>query len=362
MSAPAQSFPVIVKDDLYVLNHCTKFLARENVDQRHNYGQFPPGDPRGNYCEPWRFPIIDSYYDGKDYEKSYRFNEVTFVFFDKQKTPENISVVGSFCPLYASVPLSPVRFQAEETGYYSVTVMVPKAQVHTYKFIVDGEARLDPINPQQVVLDNGETWSRFFTHLCTQPICLERDELIILGRLIDHILPFRTPEGERFLQYFYDYLDKSAKEQQYAHAYRLDQSVGVVNFIDKILAREEFHHLIDYKICLELIDKVLRKRNPYVEPGLMSMEIYIELYNQMASNNVPDWDYQRYQSPQYFLQLLRRHTISGAFSHPKYGGNVGGAGWAYLSERYVDKDTKETLFNWRKAVEKPLGLNEDYWG
>ena len=69
----------------------------------------------------------------------------------------------------------------------------------------------------------------------------------------------------------------------------------------------------------------------------------------------------RYGSPLYFLQLLRRHTYTGAFSHPKYGGNVGASSWAYLSERY--KDTQgQTLFDWRKAIEKPLGINADYHG
>lgn len=356
------SVAIIERDNQYILNHCTKHLARESEDERHNFGQFPPGDPRGRVCESYHFPIIDSYYDGQDQERSYGFNEVTFVYCDRTvPAPQQVFLIGTFARLYERIPLKSVAFNEEPTGYYAVTLVIPKGEAHVYKFIVDGEIKLDPINPQRTILNNGETWSRCFTHLCSEPLALERYEVCLLDRLVNHILPFRTEDGERFLTNFYNYLDTQAKETQYAHAYRLDQSVGVVNFIDKLLAREESHHLIDYKVCLGEIDRVLRQRNPFTDPGAMPKEMFIQLYNEMASNNVPGWDYGQYGSPRYFLQLLRRHTFTGAFSHPKYGGNVGGAGWAYLAERY--KDAKgETLFNWRRAIEKPLGSNEDYRG
>ena len=132
-------------------------------------------------------------------------------------------------------------------------------------------------------------------------------------------------------------IERQSKDTQYARAYRLDQPIGVVNFIDKILAREESHRLSDYKICLELIDRVLRQRDPYEEPAQMPVSMYEDLYNQMAQDSgVQGWDYSRYGSPRYFLQLLRRHTYTGAFSHPKYGGNAGAAGWAYLAHNLTD--------------------------
>ena len=56
---------VVTKDDTYVLNHCTKYLARDNTDPRHDYGQYDAGDPRARIAEAWRFPIVDSYYDGR---------------------------------------------------------------------------------------------------------------------------------------------------------------------------------------------------------------------------------------------------------------------------------------------------------
>jgi hypothetical protein len=350
---------LLEKDDQDILNLCAKFLARDNTDPRHNFGQYPLGDLRGRICESWRFPIVDSYSDGVDFETSYAFNEVTFVFMHLGTiAPQSVGVIGTFANLYEPIPLRHLA----DTPYYTVTVVVPKGEVHTYKFMVDGQAMLDPINPQRAVLDNGKAWSRFFTQLCSQPLSFERWELAILGRFTAHILPFQTAEGENFLQRFYTSVDQQEKSTQYAHAYRLDQSVGVVNFIDKVVAKEENHHLLDYKVCLRLIDRLLRQRNPFVEPDLMTKEMYIQLYQEMQTNNVSGWDYQQYNSPRYFLQLLRRHTFTGAFSHPKYGGNVGAAAWAYLEERYRNPESGQSLFDWRRIMEKPLGKSLDYHG
>ena len=344
-------------DDQYTLNHCTRYLARYNFDQ------LTSDDWSADICESWRFPIIDSYSDGAHFEDNYAFNRVTFIY-AQQGTPrsQNLAVIGTFNNLYEPLPLQPVRFQDTPTRYYALSLVVPKGEVHTYKFLLDGEERLDPINPQRVTLDNGKTWSRFFTQLCNEPLTLSRQQLALLNRLTQQILPFRTGEGQQFLSMYYNNLDSRSKEVQYAHAYRLDQPVGVVNFIDKLLAREERHHLVDYTVCLRLIDSLLRSRNPYIEPAQMGMEMYVELYNEMAnSNQVAGWDYEQYSNPRYFLQLLRRHTFTGAFSHPKYGGNVAAIGWAYLEDKYQDANG-QTLFNWRRAIEKPLGENSDYHG
>src|SRR5262249_19838699 len=170
------------------------------------------------------------------------------------------------------------------------------------------------------------------------------------------ILPFRTDESDNFLNRFYDYLDRQSKESLYNNVYRLDISVGEINYIDNILAREEHHRLIDYKICLRQIDRILRMRNPYTEPAKMSREIYADLYAEMATDKLAGWDYSVYGSPQYFLYILRRHVVTGAFCHPKYGGNAGAAGWAYLSEEYhmdspAPGQSGQTLFDWRWALE-----------
>lgn len=340
------------RDDHDILNHCAKYLARETSDSRHNFGQYDPAEFRARVCEPWRFPLIESHSDGQDFTASYAWNDVTLVFAaqSQAEAPSEVSVVGTFANLYEPLQLRRLQFQGDDTPFFAVTVVVPKGEVHTYKFLVDGQPIVDPINPQLAVLDNGRIWSRFFTQECTQPICLERWEQQLLQRLTDHILPFRTQEGQRALQ-----------QNLVGNTFLLDQSVGAVNFIDKLIAREENHYFDDYKTCLELIDRLLRQRNPFGEPSAMPKPMFVQLYAEMASNNVPGWDYGRYGSPRFFLQLLRRHTFTGAFCHPKYGGNTHAAGWAYLEERFRDTDGK-TLFDWRRAIERPIGNDADYHG
>lgn len=347
---------IIEKSDQYLLNQCTKYLTRTNIDSRHNYNErLSPDDIRGAIAEAWRFPIIDTYRGAEGDIDSYAWNEVTFIYPNfEDVAPSSVSIVGTFANLYAPIPLKRVTFNGEETRYFALTTVIPKGEVHQYQYLVDGDYRLDPVNPQEVILENGKPWSQFFTHLCTSALSFETWEQQILERLTEHILPFQTVDGDRFLQQFYNNLDRQSKETQYLHAHRFDQSIGVVNFIDKLLAKEERHHLQDYKICLKEMDTILRARNPFIEPEQMSKEMYIDLYTEMGTDQVVGWNTENYGSPRYFLQLLRRHTFTGAFSHPKYGGNVGAAGWAYLSERYP--------FNWQQAIEAPLGSSPDYRG
>jgi Domain of unknown function DUF83 len=74
--------------------------------------------------------------------------------------------------------------------------------MHTYRFIVEDAAPVnDPINPQQIVLDNGVIWSRFFT----DPLVFERWELDILDGIATEILPIQTADSQSFLARFYDY-------------------------------------------------------------------------------------------------------------------------------------------------------------
>ena len=339
---------IINKTPDYLYNHITKSFARQLTDNQ----------PTSQIAEAWRFPLLDCYRSNDD-NNSYYFNEVTFVYpINRAAPPESVAVIGTFHHLYEPVPLQ----RLEDSMYYTVTLKIPKGQVHYYRFLVDGRQELDGINPQRQVMNDGEEWSRFFTQSCTIPISFERWEWVLLERLTDHILPFRTEDGRRFMnQYNNNQMDHTTKARLQGRAHLLDQSVGVVNYIDKIVAREEHHRLIDYKICLEICDKVLRQRNPYQEPADMSHEMFVQLYEEMGRDNVPAWGYMRYSSPLFFLELLPKHTLAGAFSHPKYGGNAACAGWAFLSERYKDKQGK-SLFNWKLAIEKPLGLSEEYYG
>lgn len=352
---------LVDKDDQYVLNHCTRFLARDSTDARHDFGQYGPDDPRAAVCEAWRFPVVDSHYDGVSATSSYAYNDVTFVYDARASRPESVGVVGSFGELFASVPLRPVQFLGEDTGLRTVTLRVPKAQVHTYKFAVDGSYQLDPVNPQRSVADNGQPWSRFFTDACQVPLVLSRREREVLSRLVTHLLPFRLAENRRFIREFYDTLDQASREEQFPLAYRLDEDVGVVNYIDKVLARVEQHNADDYHTCLAIIDGLLRTRNRGIDPLRLPVDDYVALYDEMATDRVDGWDTSRYGSPRYFLLLLRRHAMTGAFVHPKAGGNSGAAGWSYLEGRFTDAQG-QTLFDWRRALEIPLGHNADYRG
>jgi len=240
-------------------------------------------------------------------------------------------------------------------------VLVPAGQLHTYKFLVAAQPVLDPINPQRTVLDNGIEWSRFFTQRCAVPVSFEIWELAILVRLTNEILPFESRDAQRFMNLYYFTSDKQAHLSTLAHAYRLEQPIGAANFIDKIVAREERHRFIDYKICLRIIDGLLRRRFPGLTPAQISKDGYRDLYAEMARGAVDGWDVGQYQNPNYFLQILRRHTYMGAFSHPKYGGNAGAAGWAYLEEMFRGP-AGESCFNWRRSIELPLGTSADYLG
>ncbi|MDP9053032.1 MAG: gluconate 2-dehydrogenase subunit 3 family protein [Acidobacteriota bacterium] len=361
-----------VKDDQYILNRCTKYLSRFNTDRRHTYGSGAP-ELRDNIAESWRFPVIDSYGGGapgvSDPASFIDYNDVTFIYAGADTlSPASVGVIGTFATLYSPVPLKQAVFEGEATRFWSVTYVVPQGQVHRYRFIVDNAFPVnDAINPQAETLDNGAVWSRFITDSFSSPVVMERWELDLLYRLAAEILPFETTDAANFLARFYDYQDRADKDATYPNAYRMDSSVGEVNFIDNILAREERHRLADYKICLRIIDRVLRQRYPYTEPAHMTRDMYFDLYNDMAANNVPGWDLGSYSNPRFFLYLLRRHVATGAFCHPKYGGNAGAAGWAYLSEQFTLPSPGpglqgQTLFDWRRSLEVPLGVNKDYVG
>ncbi|MBW4699769.1 MAG: gluconate 2-dehydrogenase subunit 3 family protein [Aphanocapsa lilacina HA4352-LM1] len=356
------SIVVLPQDDEYVLNYCARYLTRENQEIRHNYGQFEEQDALGSICESWRFPSVDSYWDGKDPKTSYFYNRVTFVYKHSGSSPPGeVRLIGNFACLYESFLLQPVRFLGEPTVYHALTLVLPKGKVYVYKFIVDGRVCLDAINPQRVVLDNGQPWSRLFTDLCPELLSFEPAEVELLARLTGSVLPLHRAERRCFIDRYYEQIDRESRKVEYAHTQRLDRSVGVVNFIDKLLARQERHHLIAYRLCLPIIDKLLRAAHPDSEPAQLPEVVFDELCRAMARGRVPGWDYTAYNSPAYFLQLLRRHTFTGAFSHPKYGGNVGAAGWAYLEERYRNPEG-DTLFAWRRAIEYPLGSSTVYRG
>ncbi|MGH7944782.1 MAG: gluconate 2-dehydrogenase subunit 3 family protein [Opitutaceae bacterium] len=346
---PVTTLPL---DAEHVFDLCTKHLARDVRDLRHNYlGAMEEGG--GRYGEGWRFPCVEPHFDGNA-ETSAALNRVTFIYFAPAEAGDfSVGVRGTFAPLYEITPLQ----RADDSRYFATTFLLPAAQVFRYRFVTStGGEELDVINPQTTTEDNGARWSCFFTLACFEAVTFERWERVILDRLTRHILPFNTADARVFLE-------RLSNQQRADHPYlhRFDLGVGVVNFLDKLLARPERHQLGAYKTCLSIIDQVLRQRNPYLEPRDVREEVYVGLYNEMATGSVAGWDYARYNDPRHFLQMLRRHTITAAFSHPKYGGNAAAAAWDYLSARYRDGAGK-TLFDWRRSIEAPLGTSMEYRG
>lgn len=359
MAAP-YAFAVPV-DEEFVLNYCTKYLARGAKFFTDN--QSPNAQSLTVIAENWRFPLVMPALTAGG--SGGEVNEITFVWFAPASTAtENVTVTGSFAPFFQSFPLQPVLFETRNIGIYACTLVAPIGQSYHYRFRKDGVDIPDPINPQRKTLDNGKEWSVFFTDYFNSSEEFEEWEVNIIRRLANQIIPFRTGEAQNFIDRFY--LSLAKPDKLAIPIYRLDESVGEVNYITNILVREERHHLADYKICIHIIDQLLRLRNPFVDSWLVSEELIIDLYNEMATGNVPGWDYNRYNDPKYFLGVLRRHVITGAFSHPRHGGNIGGAGWSYLEERYAVKNDQAqisgTLFNWQLAMEAPLGVNADYKG
>jgi hypothetical protein len=333
----------------HIYDLCARYLARDTTDQRHAYLGVIGAERAGQVSEAWRFPVVEAFHNGNA-DESIGWNKVTFIYAVDRSDPADhtVSVAGLLEVSPAPIPMTRV----EDSIYYTVSMVVPAARRYKYAFVVDGKVTLDPVNPQRFRAANGEVLSTFFTYACFEPVTFERWE-----RLTNHILPFNTHEADLF----FDRLSAAERRETDPYRHRFDRSVGVVNFLDKLLAREERHQLPAYKACLAQINRIIRQRNPYQEPRDMPEQMFVDLYNQMASDMVPGWDLQAYGSPAYFLYLLRRHTFCGAFCHPKYGGNAGATGWAWLSERFRDSDGK-TLFDWRRALEQPLGTNAEYRG
>lgn len=341
------------KNDQELLSFCTKYLA---------HGGQVVGGTRRPMTEPWRFPLIQSA-DVSDSDNPAGWNEVTFIYLRRNSEAwKEVSVIGTFRCLYDPVALRPVQFMGKETKYLSVSFLIPKRQFHTYRFLVGDTPQNDLINPQTRRLDNGSNWSCFFTEEYASPSVLREAEIRLLSRLIAEITPLRTVEAENFLKRFYNVLDEARKASQFPHVYRLDDSVGEVNFIDNLLARGERHRLGMYRAGLRKIDDILRKRHPDMEPAMLPKRAFEQLFQQMQEDAVPGWNERTAPSPKQFLNVVRRHVVMGAFSHPRHGGNSGAAGWEYLSGRFPSEDASGTSFDWPVATEKPLGKSEVYFG
>lgn len=324
-----------------------KSFARDtDAEPLHAYnGVEAPGDS-AKYAEAWRFPAVEPWDDRAQTEPG-EWNAVTFTLPQAEEQAKTPSFV---CGLpFSNLRTVPLHW-LPECSLAAATVIIPAGRSYDYLFRRGDELFCDPVNPRRRHTLHGQEVSTFFTDFCFQPVTLRLREAELLRRITNHILPFSTREDELFIQNPGGG-PQNLLSRQVQH---LDHAVGVVNYIDKLLAREERHHLQDYRICLAEIDRILRLRNPYFEPVLMDVNAFRQLNAEMADNRVPEWNHAVYSDPSYFLFLLRRHTWTGAFSHPKYGGNVGAMGWHWLAGRFP--------FRWDLAVEKPLGISGEYLG
>jgi hypothetical protein len=369
---------LVAKSPEYILNLCTRFLARDNPDSRHSYFGTESEHARARISDAWRFPIVDAHEPGSLDEVesgTYAFfNDVTFVLKEPRDGPpfESVGLVTSAAALNQSIEMKRVG----DSLYHAATLKVGRGQRHRYRFLVAGSSVLDPVNPQLFEHADGSLWSSFFTWEYQETVVLERWEFTLVDRLVRQILPFEDEQARIFLE-------RGAADAQIPNLHRLDVSVGAANYIDKILAREERHHLQGYRACLDMIAEVLRRRFPGIafervpsdanrSPNDLKPAVgYNKLYEDMSAGNpwsalVADgWDLNRYDNPTYFVNLLRRHAWTGAFCHPKYGGNFGAMTWAYLADSYRVTDPalpEATAFDWQRAIERPYGRSNEYFG
>lgn len=346
---------IVPKEVDYLFNHCTKYLARMNNDARHSFSGLTVTDQRGRISESWRFPIVDS--DDSGVSDASEFNHVTFVFCQPEsKSRQSIFLLTPCLDLFNPAPLQ----QAGDSIYFTLTLRIPKGWRDRYRFIVDGRASLDPINPQTMTTPQGEAWSSFWTWAYNEPINLDRWALALVERMTRALLPFQGRETRNLVE-------RGLNDGNVQHFFRMDVSAGVANYIDNILAREERHHLQAYLTCLPFIDRVLRKRYPAIEPGAVDdlgfKAMFDEMKNASAALFADGWDVNVYKDPGYFLYILRRHAWTGAFSHPKYGGNPGGLGWSFLTDTYrTTANAAVTAYDWMRTIEPPLGSSTEYLG
>lgn len=343
--------------DSDILSACAKYLSHA--------GNVVTGVAR-RPTEAWRFPLVES--SGDSTATSAGWNNVTFVYRrDPARPVAEVAVIGTFRSLYVPTPLKPVLHFGRQTRFLSVSFRIPKRQMHVYRFVIDGNVQNDLINPQTKRQSNGEAWSCFFTEEYASPSVLREPELRLLSRLVTEITPLRTPDAENFLKRFYNDSDRDERAKRLPHVYRLDDAVGEVNFIDNLLARGERHRLQMYRACLRYLNDCLksaaeRDGTPNREPSQLPKPYFERICEQMRQDAVPGWPVTATASARAFLLLLRRHAVIGAFSHPRYGGNSGGAGWEYLCQRFSASEPTGTAFDWKIAIEKPLGESNVYFG
>ncbi|MEW5977331.1 MAG: gluconate 2-dehydrogenase subunit 3 family protein [Acidobacteriota bacterium] len=103
------------------------------------------------------------------------------------------------------------------------------------------------------------------------------------------------------------------------------REVGVPDFIERALREAHPDWLAIYRMGLNATDAASRSRY-----GLgfcqVSFEQQMTLLVQMEKGTLPQEGWGRLDAREFF-QMVRDHTMQGAYSHPKYGGNRDKAAW-----------------------------------
>ena len=97
----------------------------------------------------------------------------------------------------------------------------------------------------------------------------------------------------------------------------------------------------------------------YVESWEVSEQLILQIYEEMAANNVNGWDYIEYTSPRYFDCSDATPSLAPSRTPSMAAMSMGWDG--PICKRYRDA-SGATLFDWPAALEKPLGRNADYVG
>ena len=355
---------IVDRGDDYVLSNCAKFLARDFGGARHAERPEDDGTLRAHIAEAWRFPLVDTWADGEHFVETYGLNSVTFVHaaIGGIPLPATVSVVGTF----TDAPLTLRRIG--DTPYHAATVVLPKGVAHRYRFVADGAEGPDPVNPQQVTglrglnagAGDGAVWSRFFTQLCTEPLVLDDGQRALLGPAHPLRAALRHRRGRGVIGAHSTGgragprpggASRSPPVRRPARPRQLHrQGPGPRGGppAGRLPASAWPAHR-----------RVLADRDPGVAPAAHARRRARSVSTRRwPATRSPGWDHARYGQPAFFLQGPAAPRLYGRVRHPKYGGNVGGAGWACLDERFTDGDGN-TLFDWRQVMEQPLGTSTD---
>ncbi len=239
-------------------------------------------------CEAWRFPVVDSHYDGVSVESSYAYNDVTFVYDGAGLPTESVEVVGSFGDLFAPVPRaqcdSSVRTPASTRDAESAQGAGAHLQVRGRRALPARSGEPAAIGCRQ------RTTLVAVFHRCLPGATGAEPPGARGARQAGHT-PASVPPGREPAVYpgGLHKLDRAGRGEEFPLGYRLDEEVGTVNYIDKVLARPpEQHNADDYHTCLPIIDGLLRARAGGKDPLQLPIEDYAQLYGEMATDQVEE--------------------------------------------------------------------------